>query len=73
MTEPRVTGDTLRDRKRRNQRDYRARRRRGIELLTIRVPRDQLVAIANKGYGDPDGSQADKVEAVETFLMDFAV
>jgi hypothetical protein len=30
MTEPRVTGDTLRDRKRRNQRDYRARERRGI-------------------------------------------
>ena len=27
MTEPRVTGDTLRDRKRTNQRDYRARKR----------------------------------------------
>jgi hypothetical protein len=30
MTEASVTGDTLRDRKPTNQRDYRARKRRGI-------------------------------------------
>jgi hypothetical protein len=55
-------------------RAYRRRRRQGIQVLPIHVTRAQLAALAKRGYGEGEGaSKADKAEALETFLMDFAV
>jgi hypothetical protein len=51
---------------------FRQRARRGVRRMAVFVSREQLDALEEKGYLDPDlrGERVDEAESVENFLTD---